>query len=246
MIKALFFDMDDTLCDTQSANREACSFLSQRMEQSHPGRINGTRFAQRYLDGIYRRWTPEQTARYRPIADEAGENAFRLQLFRDLLLSEGVDAMSRDSALQLQDEFEQQRMAAFRFYPGIENFLREARQLYTLVVITNGPEYSQIPKIQSVKLYEHVDHILIGGQEPEQKPALSIFEKALSLAECQAHEAIHVGDSQAADIAGAVNANIIAVWIQHQQTLNKELDALPDHTLLHPEEIPQFVRQHFF
>ena len=88
----------------------------------------------------------------------------------------------------------------------------------------------------------HVDHIIIGGQEPEQKPARSIFDKALQLANCAAHEAIHVGDSLATDIAGAQNSGITSVWIQHQQPLDAELGINPEHKLLHPSEIPQLIR----
>ena len=79
--------------------------------------------------------------------------------------------------------------------------------------------------------------------EPEQKPARSIFEKALKLAGCEAHEAIHVGDSLAADIAGAQNSGITSVWIQHQQPLDSELGIDPHHTILHPCEIPALIRE---
>ena len=124
-----------------------------------------------------------------------------------------------------------------------DEFLAEARQLFTLVVITNGPAFSQVPKVEAVKLADHVDHIIIGGQEPEQKPARSIFDKALKLAGCEAHEAIHVGDSLAADIAGAHNSNITSVWIQHQQPLDAELGIDPHHTVIHPAEIPALIRR---
>jgi len=110
-----------------------------------------------------------------------------------------------------------------------------------LVVITNGPEFSQVPKVEAVNMADYVDHIIIGGQEPEQKPFSSIFEKALKLAGCEAHEAIHVGDSLAADIVGAHNSGITSVWIQHQQPLDAELGINPHHTVLHPCEIPALI-----
>ena len=104
--------------------------------------------------------------------------------------------------------------------PLFLRLLAEARKLFTLVVITNGPEFSQVPKVERVNLAEHVDHIIIGGQEPEEKPAPSIFYKALKLANCEAHEAVHVGDSLATGISGAHNSGITSVWIQHQQPLD--------------------------
>ena len=166
-----------------------------------------------------------------------------MQLIRDLLAGQGVQSVTEVEAQSVQHKFDRDRLQAFGFYAGITEFLAEARKLFTLVVITNGPEYSQIPKVETVNLAAHVDHIIIGGQEPEQKPARSIFDKALKLAGCEAHEAIHVGDSLAADIAGAHNSGITSVWIQHQQPLDAELGIDPHHTVLHPREIPGLIRE---
>jgi HAD superfamily hydrolase (TIGR01549 family) len=193
------------------------------------------------VQGIYREWSDEQRQRYMPIIEQQSESAFRLQLIADLLAQQGINELDSAQAQALQEGFDRDRLAAFDFYPGIAEFLAEARQLFTLVVITNGPEFSQIPKVEAVNLAEHVDHIIIGGQEPEQKPAPSIFFKALKLAGCEAHEAIHVGDSLAADIAGAHSSKITSIWIQHQQPLDAELGIHPNHTVMHPSEIPALI-----
>jgi N-acylneuraminate-9-phosphatase len=242
MLKAIFLDMDETLCDTLGANEQAKKLMAQALETQYGSDIDGGAIADDYVTGIYRQWSDHQRARYLPIIEQQGEGAFRLQLICDLLAEQGVDDVSDAAAQALQDDFDSNRLEAFGFYPGIAAFLTEARKLFTLVVITNGPEFSQIPKVEAVKLSEYVDHIIIGGQEPEQKPARSIFDKALKLADCEPHEAIHVGDSLAADIAGAHNSGITSVWIQHQQPLDAELGIDPHHTVLHPGEIPALIR----
>ncbi len=241
MLKTLLFDMDDTLCDTQKANAEAKARLSHYVEEMFSLQGQGDSFAEAYVTGIYRDWTDVQKQRYLPIVQTQSENAFRLCLIKDLLIDLGVNSIDDESVSAIQEKFDRDRIEAFDFYPGITEFLAEARQTFTLVVITNGPEFSQVPKVERIKLADHVDHILIGGQEPEQKPAKSIFDKALSLAGCEAHEAIHVGDSLAADIKGAHNSHITSVWIQHQQPLDAELGIEPHHTLMHPDEIPALV-----
>jgi HAD superfamily hydrolase (TIGR01549 family) len=240
MLKALFFDMDETLCDTKGANRKATQLMAEEAQRRYE--VDGMAFARAYVTGIYREWSEAQRARYMPIIEQQSEGAFRIQLIRDLLADQGLESVEEQDAQALQDKFDRDRLDAFDFYPGITDFLAEARQYFTLVVITNGPEFSQVPKVQTINLAEHVDHIIIGGQEPEQKPARSIFEKALRLAECEAHEAIHVGDSLAADIAGAHNTSITSVWIQHQQPLDAELGIEPHHTVMHPSEIPELIR----
>jgi HAD superfamily hydrolase (TIGR01509 family) len=241
MLKALFLDMDETLCDTNKANETAKKLFGATIESIFGSQINGQNIANDYVRGIYREWTPEQQQRYLPIIKTQNESAFRIQLILDLLAAQNITGITHDDAQRLQDQFDADRLNAFEFYPGIIDFLASARKSFTLIVITNGPEFSQIPKIESVKLTDHVDHIIIGGQEPEQKPAISIFDKALKLANCEAHEAIHIGDSLAADIAGANKSGITSVWIQHQQPLDAELGINPTHTLFHPNEIPELI-----
>ena len=242
MLKALFFDMDETLCDTRKANDTARALLAAEVEARYDGRVDGPAFAHAYVEGIYRHWTDEQRQRYMPIIETRTESQFRVQLIRDLLGEYGIGQVTMEDALELQEKFDRDRLDAFDFYPGIREFLAEARQLFTLVVITNGPEFSQVPKVEKVNLADHVDHIIIGGQEPEQKPARSIFEKALKLAGCKASEAIHVGDNLHADIGGAHGSHITSLWIQHQQPLDAELGIEPHHTVLHPSEIPAIIR----
>ncbi len=242
MLKALLLDLDETLCDTRSANEAAKRLMGLALTQKYGAGFDGRGFADAYVAGIYRQWNDSQRARYLPIIEQQSEGAFRLQLICDLLAERGIADMDPGLAQALQDDFDSNRLKAFDFYPGIKEFLAESRKFFTLVVITNGPEFSQIPKIEAVNLSEHVDYIIIGGQEPEQKPARSIFDKALKLAKCEAHEAIHVGDSLAADIAGAHSSGITSVWIQHQQPLDAELGINPHHTVLHPSEIPALIR----
>jgi HAD superfamily hydrolase (TIGR01509 family) len=243
VLKALFLDLDETLCDTLGANEQAKQLMAQDIEAKYGAHLNGKAFADAYVTGIYRQWTDKQQARDMPIIEQQSEEAFRLQLIQDLLAERSINHVSVEIAQAFQDKFDSDRLKAFDFYPDILAFLGQARKLFTLVVITNGPEFSQVPKIEQVKLAKHVDHIIIGGQEPEQKPALSIFNKALKLANCKPHEAIHVGDSLAADIAGAHHSGITSVWIQHQQPLDAELGINPQHTLLHPSEIPSLIEK---
>lgn len=243
MLKALLLDLDETLCDTEGANAYAKQQMADSVKTQFDTTIDGETFTDNYITGIYRDWTAAEHQRYMPIIEQQSEGAFRIQLIIDLLAARGINNVNHDVAKAIQDQFDEDRINAFDFYPGIVDFLAEARQLFTLVVITNGPVFSQVPKVETIKLTDHVDHIIIGGQEPEQKPAASIFHKALKLAGCEAHEAIHIGDSLKTDIAGALNMGITSLWVQHQQPLDAELGINPHHTVLHPSEIPAAIQR---
>lgn len=245
MLKALFLDMDETLCDTQKANGIAKRLLADSACALCGETLDGAHFADRYVQGIYRQWTTTQQQRYMQIIEQQSEDAFRLQLIQDLLADQNQQPQSAEVAQSLQDCFDRERLAAFDFFPGIEQFLGEMRKVLKLVVITNGPEFSQVPKVERVKLASHVDHIIIGGQEPEQKPARSIFEKALKLAACKNHEVIHIGDGLTPDIGGANASNIKSVWVRHNQAFDQALEITPDYIVEHPTELPGLFEELF-
>ena len=211
-LKALFLDMDETLCDTTKANIEARQYLAKTVGQRCAGSFDSEAFSHLYLEGIYKSLSPELEKILYPISDE---EEFRTDLM-DILLKESGWQYTRDDLHELRRDFDDYRMEVFDFFPGVREQLIELRQHFKLIVITNGPIYSQHPKVGQLNLKEFVDAIIIGGEEPEEKPHKSIFEKALRLADCEAHEALHVGDSEAADIQGAINAGIRSAWINAQ------------------------------
>jgi N-acylneuraminate-9-phosphatase len=246
VLKALFLDMDETLCDTNKANIVAKHELAKSAQILCGDSLNSEKFAERYVQGIYRQWTASEQQKYMQIIEQQSEDAFRVQLIQDLLADMQQPAVTMEDALLLQHCFDKERLAAFDFFPGIELFLKNMRKHMTLVVITNGPEFSQVPKVERVNLAQHVDHIIIGGQEKEQKPERSIFTKALRLAACENHEVIHIGDGLTPDIGGANASHIKSVWVRHNQSFDKNLGITPDYIVEHPDAIPGLVEQLLF
>ena len=237
--------MDNTLCDTHRAVDAAKIQFARHVCQrfSEETSLNWDAFASAFVTGIYREWSDSQRSAYLPIIERQGEEAFRKKLIQDLLAEQHINTVTDTLANDLLEVFESERIDAFDFYPGIADFLDRIRDKLTLVVITNGPEFSQLPKIAAVNLEHYVDHIIVGGQESEQKPARSIFEKALQLANCQAEEAIHIGDSFSADIVGASNSNIKTIWVRHEQKPDAVSAIRACYTVDHPREIPALVEK---
>ncbi|MGL5291470.1 MAG: HAD family hydrolase [Vibrionaceae bacterium] len=209
MLKAVFLDLDQTLSDSDGATRQACQDLKIWLAEQYPA-FDGELFTQRYVDGFFRRL---QFPQLEHLSDDL---TFRLALIQMLFAEQNI-ALNAEKVQQIQTQFDQLRMAALHFFPGIEAMLRRLRAKYTLVVITNGSSFSQRPKIAKLQLESFVDHILVGKEQPEEKPATSIFEKALMLAGCSAQEAIHVGDSFECDITGAHNTGIANIWVTQSE-----------------------------
>ncbi|HIF5969855.1 TPA: HAD family hydrolase [Vibrio parahaemolyticus] len=209
MLKAIFFDMDETLCGTSQADKAAGQKFAAWIQQTYPQVSDPQAFLQRYLQGVYKKLNAEFPQLVALLPDE---NAFRCGLIQTILAENGIH-IDAEQAQQAQHYFDSARMGAFTFFPGVKEMLMDLRKHYKLVVITNGPIFSQHPKLKATQMDEWVDHIIVGGEEPEEKPAASIFQKALNLVDIKPEEALHVGDSLAADIAGANNMGILSVWV---------------------------------
>ncbi|MEA5235737.1 HAD-IA family hydrolase [Vibrio parahaemolyticus] len=209
MLKAIFFDMDETLCGTSQADKAAGQKFAAWIQQTYPQVSDPQAFLQRYLQGVYKKLNAEFPQLVALLPDE---NAFRCGLIQTILAENGIH-IDAEQAQQAQHYFDSARMGAFTFFPGVKEILTDLRKHYKLVVITNGPIFSQHPKLKATQMDEWVDHIIVGGEEPEEKPAASIFQKALNLVDVKPEEALHIGDSLAADIAGANNMGILSVWV---------------------------------
>ncbi|WP_273994148.1 HAD family hydrolase [Vibrio parahaemolyticus] len=209
MLKAIFFDMDETLCGTSQADKSAGQKFAAWIQQTYPQVSDPQAFLERYLQGVYKKLNAEFPQLVALLPDE---NAFRCGLIQTILAENGIH-IDAEQAQQAQHYFDSARMGAFTFFPGVKEMLTDLRKHYKLVVITNGPIFSQHPKLKATQMEEWVDHIIVGGEEPEEKPAASIFQKALNLVDIKPEEALHIGDSLAADIAGANNMGILSVWV---------------------------------
>ena len=118
-IKAIFLDMDETLCDTQGANVKALDFLALKATELFAKAFNAKQFSEDYLKGIYKEL---------PIVPSLQEQCdteaeFRLLLIQTLLDTQGISC-SKENAQALQDTFDEQRMRLFDFYPGCKEMLQ--------------------------------------------------------------------------------------------------------------------------
>ncbi|MDD7986946.1 HAD-IA family hydrolase [Lentisphaera marina] len=240
MLKALFFDMDDTLCDTQSANQKAIDWLLSELAQFDF--FDHKTFVSQYLAAIYRELDEALKKMTDAIHDESDYRHFVFDYF---LKKHGVE--ERDELMSYVALFDAKRIEYYDFYSGVKDMLITLRKDYTLVLITNGPAYSQVPKVEQVQMSNYCDYVLIGGLEPEQKPAKSIFDKACQLANCSSSEAIHVGDSLSSDIKGAKAAGIKSFWIKPEFTEfsseNSESDYVAD-SVLHLDKVLELENNH--
>ncbi len=81
-----------------------------------------------------------------------------------------------------------------------------------LGIITNGSVRMQESKIHKLGFADLFDPILISEREGLRKPDARIFERALERLGVHAAQAWYVGDHPDADVRGAFEAGLTAVW----------------------------------
>lgn len=130
---------------------------------------------------------------------------------------------------------------AVRFRPGAEAALELARDRAPVGLITNGGRPTQTRKLEALGIADAFDVAVFtdpaAGIHP--KPDTVPFERALSALEVDPADAVHVGDSIHADVAGANAMGMDSAWIDlgHETHLTHE----PTYELTSLEEFESIV-----
>ena len=110
---------------------------------------------------------------------------------------------------------------------------------YRLGMVTNrslgGPLF--LEEMGSIGMLELFDSWAISCDDGWLKPAPQIFLKALDELDVRPEEAVMVGDSLRADVAGAKALGMIAVWKRPPRAVPEDATAAPDYVIDHPVEL---------
>lgn len=186
-LRAIFFDLDDTLCDTEATT------------------LVRFRASVQALAAVDHRWDGEHLlARLSSLPK--GEPRL-LQLLEELELT---GTLAAQAAVEAHDAAV---LAHLQAVPGVFEALGELGQRFTLGVITNGPSAWQRKKLQTLGLVPYFPIVLISEAVAWSKPDAQIFHAALAKAGCRPGQALYVGDRWEVDIQGAVAAGMRAAWI---------------------------------
>ncbi len=195
-IRAVFFDLDDTLCDAigsrpQRARKALEAFCHRHpeydLEQLLPKVLEPHPTIDRDIRGL------------RSVFAELGVEE-----------SEGARAAYACYATYFDP---------LHLFDGVPETLERLSQRYGLGVISNGDEAVQRGKLRHCGLERHLRWTLISEEVGIRKPDPRIFRQALSLAGVAPHEAAFVGDRLDTDVGGAQAAGMRAVWFNPSAAL---------------------------
>ena len=202
MVRAVLFDLDDTLFDHQGCSRDALASVQQchdtlgAMPMAELERLHSAILEELHGDVMLGRVPLEEARRER---------------FRRLLAVTGAtpgEELVAAAAAAYRDRYREVRRAI----RGADALLASVGRRARVGIVSNNLLDEQLDKLRVCGLEGLIETVVVSEEVGVSKPDPAIFHVALERLQCSAEEAVMVGDSWAADIAGARAAGIRAVW----------------------------------
>ena len=114
--------------------------------------------------------------------------------------------------LAFEDDYVKLCPTKTNLFPHAHETLQYLQKKYSLHLISNGFKESSEMKIGNTNIGGYFQHVIISENVGVNKPDRAIFEHALQLAGAKKSESLMIGDSLEADVYGALNFGIDAIY----------------------------------
>lgn len=200
-LRAVLFDLDDTLVDHSTASRLSTADVLNLAPELRAAGVD----AVQAVNSRVLETTHLHVAVGRLTADEA-----RVLRWREVLEHFGADP-------SLAEEIAEAARAAYRRHhrlvdgvPPLLEALRDAG--LTLGIVSNSNRAEQVDKLQRFGIDGYFAHLALSADHGFSKPDPRLFASALAGLGVEAVESVYVGDKWEADVVGALASGIRPVW----------------------------------
>lgn len=198
-IEAVSFDLDGTLLDFEGVMWSGLDRVAEAVRARHPAAEVTAATLQEVRNAVARELPSTAYAEV------------RRRSFEHALAERGI--ADRAFADELFDLFLEHRYAAIELYPDARRALAALRGQVKVGVISNGNSF-----VDRCGIDFPFDFALYSEREGSPKPEPHLFERAAAACGCGPEGLLHVGDSLAEDVLGAVGAGCGAVWLRRHST----------------------------
>jgi putative hydrolase of the HAD superfamily len=223
-LRALLFDLDDTLIPEAPAIRAGYEAVAERVwGQSTPERVRQLTDAARE---VWRAGAPsEYVQRVHFSLGEGLHGEFvadgpepdRLRRFIPRLHEQAFEAVLPDAqrgrSAELVDTWRQARMSALSLYPETREVLTELSSRMPLALVTNGAARLQRAKLVQTGIDDRFDVIVDSETVGVGKPSPEMFDVALLALGVIRGDTAMVGNDLGRDVAGARAAGVRPIWV---------------------------------
>ena len=199
MIKAVIFDLDNTLVDFMSMKQQAVAAAINSMIDAGLGLTPAE--ARDRIDAIYQ----ERGIEFQKVFDQLLYDIFQKVDYK--ILSAGVIAYRRA------------REAALVPFPHVNmTLVAILKRGIKLAVVSDAPSREAWLRLCYLDFHHLFDHVITFDDTGERKPSPVPFRRALELLQVKPHEAIMVGDWAERDVVGAANLGITTAFARYGDT----------------------------
>jgi putative hydrolase of the HAD superfamily len=231
-LRAILFDIDDTLCATTEfalrARRNAVRAMIDAGLEHDEEKVVAE------LDEVIREFSSNYEHHFDKLLLRLG-HGHETHLNRALVVAAGVAA------------YHDTKFSELKPFPGVRELFGELKGLgVKLGVITHGLAVKQAEKLIRLGLVPYLDPdaIFISDQIGISKPNPKLYQVALNELRLDPGEVMYVGDNPASDIAPPASLGMITVWARAAAKLQLE-DQEPDHVIESFADLRRLLRESY-
>ena len=199
MIKAIIFDLDNTLIDRQKAFKEM-------LERKFHILFDDEELIQKMINDILK-WDNNGTVE-------------RIDVFKKWA---EIYHITKISPEQLDKEWSNESGSVAFLFDDVRDTLKKLKKKYKIAVLTNGNASSQRRKLNTINIYDLLDYSLVSSEYGVRKPDKKIFEYTAKQLDLKTEECSYVGDNYKIDILGSRNAGMLPVFISRNNEIHEDV-----------------------
>lgn len=227
MIKVILWDIDGTLLDFESAERNA---MRECFSVFHLGDCTDAMIAD-YSSINAGYWNRLELG-------EINKHQVLTGRFRDFFLLEhipfhDIEAFNQEYQIQLGN--------TICFLDHSDRLIQELKPFVKQYAVTNGAIAAQERKLKKSGFDQQLDGIFISDQIGAEKPGREFFDYVfLHIGAYDKTEIMIVGDSLTSDMKGGSNAGIKCCWYNPRNKENTT-DTIPDYTIQNLNQVKEII-----
>jgi putative hydrolase of the HAD superfamily len=214
-IKAILFDLDDTLLDDTKATLK----YRRQFYDNHQGEIPFS------FDAFYRIWEQQVIADLANLAK--GASSILDSRRNRMRIVFGKTDMAKTEADGYIEEYLSLYKDSWEIYDDAIPSLTKLQDKYRLGIVTNGDKQQQFQKINKFNLQKYFEVIVSCEDAQATKPERRIFDYSSSRLGLGNFECLFIGDGYEKDAVGSRDAGMKSVWLKRDGKLSdKPLDRI--------------------
>ena len=218
----IFFDLDHTLWDFERNSSVVLNYLMDEHHIEIKCNTNRESFLSKYSEVNVGLWKEYREGKI-------SKEQLRSSRFFRTMKHFGYE--NKELGMILETEYIARSPYQTNLIANANEVLDYLSRKYKLHIITNGFREGQFIKLDKSGISSYFDQVVISEVVGFNKPDPRIFESALSLSGAFSHESIMIGDDLHADVLGALNSGLDAVYFNpkkqsHEIALEYEISDL--------------------